>query len=823
MSRWSKYRVRPRALAACALAALSVALSSPARAAPVPAVAKAGGGQPALAVGFDARGELRAAVCAKEPCGVDGGSALGLPRDIKDARERARIAIVGIGANRRVVVVTVPTPRQGVSFEAVVAAPLAGAEPLVLYAGLTGFAQGEDGERRGGMVVVSELDAFGARSVAVGEQQESLRLCGRPTILATRAVDARDLTLRPAKVQRLDAAERARAPRLTASRALPTAPPAPTLLRATGASSAIGNPSALTDGDPETTWAENRGGSGKGEFVVMNAPGELPLEGLEFSVRPARATPEHGVAPSELWIVTNRQLFAVTFPEDAWSRPGARYVVRFPAPVVSDCVAVALEKGFDERPDVRVTLAEVGALSALGATEVPALVAALSGGGQKADSAKVLLRALGKPGFDATAAAFLGLDEGGRRVALEVLDSAPCTTSAGPYVEALVGPHAAQRQHARARLQRCGPEAAPLLEQKLSAAKPRAFAPLAEELANVAPAESVPIFVRLMSEAEVERRAAIRTALGRVAGTRKGAPAFRAALADPATPEVALIDLLRAAGSRAKDLAPESVAAMLRLSGAPAGLRGRYLRVGPLAELAGSDPHADTLFQQALVADPDSRVRAAAVRAVRDARRFQAELVRALLDDDVRVRIEAAHVLAAAADGPATPALVGRLADDRWPTVRALAATALGSAPRSESTDAHVANALDDSSWLVRRAALGAIGARGARKYAEVVVERLEDDEERLEVRRAGAHALGALCHEPALDLLTSYARKLADPYAAEERGIAYAALGALRELAPPDLKSRLSPLFSKNAPRGVRAAAEAAVLERTPRCRAKR
>jgi hypothetical protein len=108
--------------------------------------------------------------------------------------------------------------------------------------------------------------------------------------------------------------------------------------------------------------------------------------------------------------------------------------------------------------------------------------------------------------------------------------------------------------------------------------------------------------------------------------------------------------------------------------------------------------------------------------------------------------------------------------------------------------------------------------------HAESVVERLDDDEERPEVRVAAARALGALCHEPALDALTRHARKLGDPYASgEERGLAYASLGALRELAPADLKARISPLLSRNAPRGARAAADAALNERTPRCRVRR
>ena len=125
-------------------------------------------------------------------------------------------------------------------------------------------------------------------------------LCGRPSILAPRMVNPRDLTLRPAKVQRLSSNERDAAPRIAAVRS--TNPPGASarLLRAVSASSAVGNPASLTDGNPETTWAENRGGSGKGEFVLMNAPPELPMVGVGIGVRPEKAAPSKGVSPKVL-------------------------------------------------------------------------------------------------------------------------------------------------------------------------------------------------------------------------------------------------------------------------------------------------------------------------------------------------------------------------------------------------------------------------------------------------------------------------------------------------------------------------------------------
>jgi hypothetical protein len=592
---------------------------------------------------------------------------------------------------------------------------------------------------------------------------------------------------------------------------------------------ATGDPAALTDGKLDTAWTENKHGDGRGEFVLMNAPAELPLDGIELVVRPklpegapAAATP--GVSPKELFIATSKQIFRVTLPEDGWATPGARYFARFPNPVRDDCLAVVLESAFSDKPDARVTLAEVSARAAIDVSSIPALVAALPGGGQKAEGAKAVLRAAGKPGWEAVAAAFGSLDEGGRRVALQVLDSAPCEISAGPYVEALGGPYEAHRIHALDHLRNCGAVAAPLLGVRLAAAKGRAFAELAEHVAEVAPAQAIGVFLPLMTERSIARRVAIRTALGRIAGRKVAQPSFRQAFTDPATPPVALLDLLRAAGNAAPALAPESIQALDRLQGAPPSFRLRFLGVAPLAELAGMLPRARTALDRLLVADPDPRVRAAAAHAVRDPKGFQLSLVRVLGDDSYRVRLAATQALAGAPNGPATTALLARLDADPWPAVRAHAATALGSAVPSPATDERLAKALEDDAWLVRRYVLEALGARGARAHSELVLERLEDDEEWPAVRRAAARALGELCYAQALPTLTKHAKKLADPFASpDERSVAFAALGSLRDLAPKDLASRLSSLLGKDAPRGARSAAEAAVRERSSPCTPRR
>jgi HEAT repeat protein len=795
-----------------ALGALGVVLSATGLAFAAPAVAPAGAGQASLAVGFDAKGELRAAVCGAGPCSVENGTPLGLPREFAARRDKARLAVVGIGSGRRAIVVTVPSDVPARSFEAVVVAPLAGSAPSVLFAGVTGLAEGEDGLRHGGMVVVSEPDETGARRILVGEQREDVRLCGRPSVLAPRMVDPRDLTLRPAKVQRLSADERERAPRVAATRLTTPVTGAP-LLRAVSASSAVGNPAALTDGNLETTWAENRGGSGKGEFVLMNAPPELPIVGVIFAVRPEKGGSPKGGSPKELWVVTNKQAFLVTLPEDAWKQPGARYVAHFPAPVKDDCLAIAVESAFDERPDVEVTLAEVSLESAFSGANVDELVAALAGGGAKSESAKAVLRSLGQPAYDAVLAKYPTLDEGGRRVALEVLDGAPCATSAPAFVMALQSDVEGQRMHAEARLPRCAKEAAPLLVTALNGAQGKAFGALATTLAAIAPAEAVRAFVPLFVERDAPRRKMLRGALGLAAKHALAAPAIEGVLADPNTPKVALLDVLRALGPWAPAYARSASAALARLGGTNADFRTRYLQVAPAAVLSAKDPAARALLASAIVADKDARVRSAAARAVLDARLFQSELLRALGDSEVRVRADAAAALAGAADGPATPALLARLEDDEWPLVRAVSASSLAGAPSGGAPDQALAKALEDDAWLVRREALGALGRRRARAHVGAVIERLEDKEERFDVRVAAARSLGLLCDPAAVGPLAKQLAPLADPYGSSEaRGIAVAALGALRDIGPKDFKELIAPLYAEGAPPVARAAAEAAL-----------
>jgi len=306
---------------------LGALLALPARAATgVVAFAPPGAGQGGLAVGFDAAGALRMAPCAAKGCSVDRGTEVTFPAELRPAIANAQFSVVGIGEGRRAIVVSVTDARAAKSWSAVITGGLAAGAPNLVFAGFTGFTAGEEGTRRGQRVEISPPDESGARRIVVGDVQEDLSLCGRPALLAPQLLAGIDLKLHPAKVQRLSIEERDSARRVTAVRAASTdaAVAGFGVLRAVAATSAVGSPGALTDGNPETTWAENRGGAGRGEFVLLNAPPQLPISGLDLLIRPAKASVPGGVSPRIFWLAFNHGLVEVTMPEDAWKFPGVR-------------------------------------------------------------------------------------------------------------------------------------------------------------------------------------------------------------------------------------------------------------------------------------------------------------------------------------------------------------------------------------------------------------------------------------------------------------------------------------------------------------------
>ena len=773
-----------------------------------------------MAVGFDSAGTLRAAVCPRASCGVDGGQSLDLPAEAQPLATAARLQVIRIGGGRHAIHVEVPDPSHQRAWEAVVYATPGSTKPSVPFASWTGLVQGQEGERTGPMIVISDPLADGSRRLAIGEQHEALTLCGRPAVISPRLLNPKDLKLHSAKVQRLSAADRAAATVVTARRLpTPAAPSRHPVLRAVAATSAVGQPKALTDGDPNTTWAENRGREGRGEFVLMQAPRELPIEAFEFVIRPPEGEVEHGVSPKEFYLVTTPKVFAVKLDEDAWAHPGALYEAVLDQPVQTDCVALVTETAFQSHKEARVTFAELRARTALATKDLPTLVATLKGGGPNAEAAGAALRSLGAEAFEAVAAAYDSLDEDGRRVALDVIDHAECRISAPVYVRALLGRYEAHRLHARARLRRCAAEATDELVEALDGADAAERDLIANELALAAPGRAIETLVPRLAKAKTKQRAELRVVIARAATSDRARDAVLSALGSAQLSPVARIDLLRALGDRLPQYGPAASAAFARLASPTASFRTRYLLLEPAAALAVADPSALSYLRRALAVDPDPHIRAQAARLVVDPKPLQRELVRALSDPGVRVREATLRTLSSKHGAFAGKAIADRLRRDPWPLVRAAAADALGELGPGPEHDRALFEALKDESRHVRSPVLRALGRRGARQYAAAVRERLEDSDEELTVRVAAAEALGRMCDAQAVDELTDYALLLGDPMGAgPTRVIAPAALRALGRIHPPDLAQRLRPLLGKEAPTLARQAAEDA-LSRPSSC----
>ena len=598
------------------------------------------------------------------------------------------------------------------------------------------------------------------------------------------------------------------------------------VLRGSTASSAIGAPGAITDGDLETTWAENRGGDGHGEFVQMNAPVDVEITKFAVTVRPPTRAIAHGVGPRKVWLAADGKLFSVSFPEDPWQHAGTSYDVTLTTPLKTSCLAFVLDEAYarGESKDMEVTVAEVTALSPFdGASDLAGLVGALAGGGTRARMAAAILTRGGSPAFQLTADGYDKLDDAGRVLALEVLDGAPCAISAPVYTRAMVHGFPGESHHAETRLSHCGKDAVAPLALALEAGPDKQRVAAAQELSLVAPPVAIDKIVDALPGASKSLRRELRGALATAAKSERASDELKARLTAPQMPVPVLLDLLRAAADR-PDVKSEASAAFSRIATAGSDFATRYLLLTPAARLSTQgDGGAQTFLENALRSDQDAHVRARAAEALGEVPTkpdTALALVAGLSDVDPRVRDAALSSLKQATWPPGTtPQATQRLLEDPWTFVRVHAAEALTSAPAGNDADAPLGRALRDVSPLVRAQAVETLGARGAVTQTKAVRDRLEDEDETPEVRTRAARALGALCDRKSIDLLTEVARAGASPTATgEKQTMGAGAAAALGRLHPNDLAQRLAPLLAKDAARTLHDAAQAAVAE-TRRC----
>ena len=762
----------------------------------------------------------------------------GREKEIPIAIEKSRIdtvassiEVVPIGGGRSVAHVRVPdVQRKDLAFEAVIS----GHADAPIFAGLTGYTRGDEGDRSGQLVLVKDRDGQ-SKFVIVAETREDTRICGQAvTPLGAQGLDPARMQLVGATLPRIDQKARAAAQRVVAQARTSTAAPLARVLVATGGSSP--NAPALTDGKTDTVWSEARtAGDGHGEFATMRAPSDLPVHALVVTIAPSKPKPE-GAAPRTFFVATDQRLFLVTMPEDAWQKPGQAYDIPLPEPVRTTCVAIVLDEAFARGAAApEVSIAEVAAITKFdveGAklADVARALASPRGDGASPgaapgarstpEEAAALLRRAGTDGLAAVVAEYATLDARGRALAVDVASSAgACDGAAAELLtRALADREMEVRKRALGRIERCGKsagEALVIAVRSEDEARRAASAPL---LATVAPSLAIEPLAEQMGKGAPETRRAIRGAFARAAaGATRDKLLGLLAKREMSVP--ARLDLLRATGAKLPELRPEADVAIADLLRAAPDMPTRYLLAQPLAHLARApDATSGELSRLAELArrDPDWAVRARAVELSAGIGPLASTILAATSDPEPRVREAALKAMATSGLAAGVPAAAEALAKDEWTFVRTSAAEALGALSQDLGATNALVKGLSDRSAKVRATSIAALGKQHATAQAGRVRERLDDTKEDPEVRALAARTLGSMCIQNAADRLTKLAQLARAPVDEADDRIGMAAIEALGALHPSDLEARLAPLRGKDVRMPVRRAAERALIEPT-------
>ncbi len=789
------------------------------------------GEQTVLAVGFDDQGHLLTEVCQKRPCSPDHGTQVLIPESLKNRLSEAEIRVVPLGLKRHAVWIRIGDGQGEHAWNWLGAAPLRPTPPpsskaplpptapqaLVLFSDWTGT---ETPNQKTPVLALSlsAANAQGERSLLLGEERPALSLCGRKAPFDAKILDPLSLSFVPAKVQLLDARERAQATHLQATAAL-SDETSRLQLELTPSWASTGklpqpgwaSPGKLPQPGSDQGWFVAHKNDGYGEFLVLRGP-QIPLTSLLLTL-PKEGSTRRG--PNAFWVASQGALFHVDLPKSGTQ--GELLQVAFPTPISGQCVALVLDHTDGATDTTEVGFTSVAA-QALSLPSLEELILVLGKEGPEQQQAISLLTALGVPALTRLTLELGKLNEQQLSAACDVLDHFSCADTSYPFSKLLANSSLLIAERARARLRMCGPAAASGLSQAFSEAKQDSESvPVAAEFAAFAPEMAVlALAPRLTGQSSVRQE--LRASFARAARAPAGAAAVRKVLIqDDLSPAISL-ELLRALGPYAATFMPEVGKAYARAHQAQ-DFESRFLLLEPAGYLEAGYPPARADLGVALT-QKDWRLRAQAAASIRQASRFAPALVRLLGDEHQRVRQAALGVLLGPSAQFAEPAVLQLLRDDPWPLVRASAAQTLGALKGAALTDSALQASLTDTSPEVRASVAEALGARGAATAAQPLLARLEDQEETVEVRIASATALGEMCAVSALNSLTRRTQALSDPTApSDAQLLGRAALRALVRLNPSDLQKRLAPLKARTAPPAVRAAAGRAASSSVSRC----
>lgn len=524
----------------------------------------------------------------------------------------------------------------------------------------------------------------------------------------------------------------------------------------------------------------------------------------------------------DLWLWTERGVFEV---ETSDLRGAPSIVVDLPEELRSGCLAVGVGA---RSPFVEVR----GRLPA----DAPALAAA--GTALAAPAGELALRELAPRAAAVLlelTAGYSSLADGARTQAEALARLVEPRLAEAFWVRQLLDGNEGERIRGRARLTREEDGGRAALGRALRAAQAKDELPLAQTLAELAPAAALrPIAFRL-----TQRSPARRLELRKVLADLTADPAFlaeaSALLTDSSISRKQKLEVLRALAPAVRRLTPAAQTAAKKLLSS-ATYEEAFVLVPVVLGFGDSVPEArDLLLAWSTGARLEVSPRELAalqteiLTLAAEQEACSAVLSRralALLDDPfVRVRASAAACLAVShgALGPEpklAAALAARAKRDEWPAVREASLGALGSLRRdaklgavAETAEAAVLRALaKDPEPSVRSRAARTLTERPTEASLTALRRSLTKDDHAA-VQAEAARSLGLLCDQEALGALTAAARGITRG-ARDEADVRLAlnAVTALSRLDPPDLAARIAPLTTDSVPGPLRGRVERAV-----------
>lgn len=680
----------------------------------------------------------------------------------------------------------------------------------VLWEGHTRL-EGDPGEKMQDAIEIADRTGDGIDDVIVGLRHERRRICGQPpALLDPRAVDPKTLELRPVTLRRLPR-EAEPTEEVVASSKAPTnavelaATQQPATQQATAsllffaASSVYGSPrtplltpapTALTDGNIDTVWAEGAPGGGLWEFATARRTVERPIHAIAIVPRPSSERAEQLAYPRSIWLITDDGGLRVRFPNEVL--PGQRLWIPLAKPLDTRCLSVVLNEsaGSSTHP---TAIAEIQAFTDLDTKQgIPTLLIELAGGGLPAAKAADLLRWLGERGIEA------------------LLQTWPRMTpeEKGHTLRALgrgIGASAAARRLLVA-------AAAEELEEVWAPALDAlASAQANDELGQIAsqPSAAGDRAVELLLRNDAETAAVLLRALGTPRGADR--PVLRNAVAVSLRRSRAANQDVEHWLQTNPPISARCALALAVAKGAPSQWAlGKELVVSllddatdfsdrfRLVQAAGSissDPRIRRWLITRLREDPVWMIRREAARALDGDPDAKAAL-RDALRDDPYPRVRAAAALALGRHDAGRDVMATSAKDDRWPMVRAAAIEGLGSRAQTLSI---VRGAALDRSPIVRAKAIELLGIANDRSSLGTIRGRLDDAEETPAVLQAALSYVERTCAAEAIPSLVSVAeRGFREDAWMDDGRLAHEAVRILGRLGTPNARRALSDLAQR-------------------------